>query len=44
MPNNKSLAFGGHALVWAGDWSQASARSAASSAQRAGYDYIEMLI
>jgi D-psicose/D-tagatose/L-ribulose 3-epimerase len=44
MPNNKPLAFGGHALVWAGDWSQASARSAASSAQRAGYDYIEMLM
>lgn len=44
MPNNKPLAFGGHALVWAGDWSQASARKAAASAQRAGYDYIEMLM
>ena len=44
MPNNKPLAFGGHALVWAGDWTEASARSAAASAQRAGYDYIEMLM
>jgi D-psicose/D-tagatose/L-ribulose 3-epimerase len=44
MPKNKSLAFGGHALVWAGDWSEASARSAAASAKRAGYDYIEMLM
>jgi D-psicose/D-tagatose/L-ribulose 3-epimerase len=44
MPNNKALSFGGHALVWAGDWSEASARKAASSAKRAGYDYIEMLM
>jgi len=44
MPNNKPLSFGGHALVWAGDWSEASARNAASSANRAGYDYIEMLM
>jgi D-psicose/D-tagatose/L-ribulose 3-epimerase len=44
MPNNKPLSFGGHALVWAGDWSEASARNSASSANRAGYDYIEMLM
>ena len=44
MPNSKPLSFGGHALVWAGDWSEASARKAAASAQRAGYDYIEMLM
>ena len=44
MPNNKVLSFGGHALVWAGDWSEESARKAASSAKRAGYDYIEMLM
>lgn len=44
MPNNKSLSFGGHALVWAGDWSEVSARKAAASAKRAGYDYIEMLM
>lgn len=44
MKTKKPLAFGGHALVWAGDWSEVSARKAASSAQRAGYDYIEMLM
>jgi D-psicose/D-tagatose/L-ribulose 3-epimerase len=38
------LKFGGHALVWAGDWSEASARKAAVSAKKAGYDYIEMLM
>jgi D-psicose/D-tagatose/L-ribulose 3-epimerase len=35
---------GGHALVWVGDWSAASARSAISSAARNGYDYIELAI
>jgi D-psicose/D-tagatose/L-ribulose 3-epimerase len=40
----KPLQFGGHSLVWAGDWSPASARFAASSAQKAGYDLIEILI
>ena len=44
MTNKKSLKFGGHALVWAGDWSEASARKAAASAKKAGYDYIEMLM
>jgi D-psicose/D-tagatose/L-ribulose 3-epimerase len=40
----KPLQFGGHSLVWAGDWSQKSARFAASSASKAGYDLIEILI
>jgi D-psicose/D-tagatose/L-ribulose 3-epimerase len=44
MTNKKALKFGGHALVWAGDWSEASARKAAVSAKKAGYDYIEMLM
>ena len=44
MTNKKALKFGGHALVWAGDWSEVSARKAAASAKKAGYDYIEMLM
>ncbi|ASY23579.1 D-psicose/D-tagatose/L-ribulose 3-epimerase [Candidatus Nanopelagicus abundans] len=44
MTNKNALKFGGHALVWAGDWSEASARKAAASAKKAGYDYIEMLM
>ena len=44
MTNKKALKFGGHALVWAGNWSEASARKAAASAKKAGYDYIEMLM
>lgn len=44
MAGKKPLSFGGHALVWAGDWTEASARKAAASARRAGYDYIEMLM
>ena len=44
MPAAKQLEFGGHALVWVGDWSPASARSAISSAARNGYDYIELAI
>jgi D-psicose/D-tagatose/L-ribulose 3-epimerase len=44
MTSKKALKFGGHALVWAGDWSEASARKAAVSAKKAGYDYIEMLM
>lgn len=44
MTSKKALKFGGHALVWAGDWSEASARQAAVSAKKAGYDYIEMLM
>jgi len=42
MPAAKQLEFGGHALVWAGDWSPAGARTAISGAARAGYDYIEI--
>ncbi len=42
--NNKTLQFGGHSLVWAGDWSPKNARFAASSASTAGYDLIEILI
>lgn len=44
MAAKKALKFGGHALVWAGDWSEVSARKAAVSAKKAGYDYIEMLM
>ena len=44
MPAAKQLEFGGHALVWVGDWSPASARAAISSASRNGYDYIELAI
>ena len=44
MTSKKALKFGGHALVWAGDWSEASARKAAVSAKKAGSDYIEMLM
>ena len=44
MPAAKQLEFGGHALVWVGDWSPKSARSAISSAARNGYDYIELAI
>lgn len=39
-----NLSFGGHSLVWAGDWSPENARFAASSAHRAGYDFIEILV
>lgn len=39
-----NLQFGGHSLVWAGDWSPENARFAASSANRAGYDFIEILV
>lgn len=38
------LEFGGHSLVWAGDWSPEKARFAASSAHEAGYDFIEILV
>jgi D-psicose/D-tagatose/L-ribulose 3-epimerase len=44
MPAAKQIEFGGHALVWAGDWSPSSARAAISSAARNGYDYIELAI
>ena len=44
MPAAKQIEFGGHALVWVGDWSPTSARAAISSAARNGYDYIELAI
>lgn len=44
IANKKPLEFGGHSLVWAGDWSAESARFAASSAHKVGYDLIEILI
>ena len=42
--NSTDVQFGGHSLVWAGDWSPESARFAASSASRAGYNFIEILV
>jgi D-psicose/D-tagatose/L-ribulose 3-epimerase len=44
MPAAKQIEFGGHALVWVGDWSAQSARKAISSAAKNGYDYIELAI
>ena len=44
MPAAKQIEFGGHALVWVGDWSEQSARKAISSAAKNGYDYIELAI
>jgi D-psicose/D-tagatose/L-ribulose 3-epimerase len=41
---NTGVQFGGHSLVWAGDWSPENARFAASSAHQAGYDFIEILV
>ena len=40
----KRLDFGGHALVWAGDWSAEGARAAISGAARSGYDYVEIAL
>jgi D-psicose/D-tagatose/L-ribulose 3-epimerase len=40
----KRLEFGGHALVWAGDWSPEGARAAISGAARSGYDYVEIAV
>jgi D-psicose/D-tagatose/L-ribulose 3-epimerase len=44
MSDAKKLEFGGHALVWAGDWSPAGARAAISGAARSGYDYVEIAL
>lgn len=44
MSEAKKLEFGGHALVWAGDWSPAGARAAISGAARSGYDYVEIAL
>jgi D-psicose/D-tagatose/L-ribulose 3-epimerase len=40
----KKLAWGGHALVWSGDWTKDGARRAIAGAKRAGYDYIEVAL
>ena len=40
----KKLAWGGHALVWSGDWTEAGARKAISGAKRSGYDYVEVAL
>lgn len=42
--NNKSLEFGGHALVWSGNWTPDGARHAISGAAKAGYDFIEIAL
>lgn len=44
MTGNKPLEFGGHALVWSGDWTPEGARKAISGAAGAGYDYIEIAL
>ena len=44
MTTNKPLEYGGHALVWSGDWTPEGARKAISGAARAGYDYIEIAL
>lgn len=36
--------YGGHALVWSGDWSREGARKAISGAKKAGYDFIEIAL
>ena len=40
----KKLAWGGHALVWSGDWTEAGARKSISGAKRSGYDYVEVAL
>ena len=44
MTLNKPLEYGGHALVWSGDWTPEGARKAISGAARAGYNYIEIAL
>ncbi len=44
MTANKQLEYGGHALVWSGDWTPEGARNAISGAARAGYDFIEIAL
>jgi D-psicose/D-tagatose/L-ribulose 3-epimerase len=44
MSFSKSLEYGGHSLVWSGDWTPEGARKAISGAARAGYDYIEIAL
>ena len=44
MAFSKPLEYGGHALVWSGDWTPAGARRAIEGAARSGYDYIEIAL
>ncbi len=44
MTSIKPLEYGGHALVWSGDWTPSGARKAISGAAKAGYDYIEIAL
>jgi len=44
MTMTKPLEYGGHALVWSGDWTPEGARKAISGAAKAGYDYIEIAL
>lgn len=44
MKFEKTLEYGGHALVWSGDWSTEGARKAIGGAAGAGYDYIEIAL
>lgn len=44
MKGTKPLEYGGHALVWSGDWTPEGARKAIGGAARAGYDYIEIAL
>ncbi|WP_305907688.1 sugar phosphate isomerase/epimerase family protein [Methylomarinum sp. Ch1-1] len=44
MTVSKPLEYGGHALVWSGDWSPEGARKAIGGAAQAGYDFIEIAL
>ena len=44
MTFTKPLEYGGHALVWSGDWTPEGARQAISGASQAGFDYIEIAL
>lgn len=44
MAFTKPLEYGGHALVWSGDWTPEGARQAIAGASKAGYDYIEIAL
>ncbi len=44
MAFTKPLEFGGHALIWSGDWTPEGARKAIAGASLAGYDYIEIAL
>jgi D-psicose/D-tagatose/L-ribulose 3-epimerase len=41
---DKQLEYGGHALVWSGDWTPSGARKAISGAAQAGYDFVEIAL